>query len=83
MLFFPLYSLQLGNKVAHYFDIMQIIISISKTLNKKLIHRKEFCDLLIVIYCISVVDSILPTQEFLTASANARAFNILKWIKCD
>jgi hypothetical protein len=38
---------------------------------------------LIVIYCISVLDSILSTQEFLTASANARAFNILKWIKCD
>jgi hypothetical protein len=31
----------------------------------------------IVIYCISVLDSILSTQEFLTASANARAFNIL------
>jgi hypothetical protein len=39
--------------------------------------------LLIVIYCISVLDSILSTQEFLIASANARAFNILKWIKCD
>jgi hypothetical protein len=38
---------------------------------------------IIVIYCISVLDSILSTQEFLTASANARAFNILKWIICD
>jgi hypothetical protein len=38
---------------------------------------------IIVIYCTSVLDSILSTQEFLTASANARAVNILKWIKCD
>jgi hypothetical protein len=37
----------------------------------------------IVIYYISVLDSILSTQECLNASANARAFNILKWIKCD
>jgi hypothetical protein len=38
---------------------------------------------IIVIYCISVLDTISSTQEFLIASANARAFNILKWIKCD
>jgi hypothetical protein len=37
----------------------------------------------IVIYCISVVDSILSTQEYLNASANARAFNILGWMECD
>jgi hypothetical protein len=62
---------------------------LQKSYRKKVKQNKNYNSVntlnkpLIVIYCISVLDSILSTQEFLTASANARAVNILKWIKCD